>query len=380
MKTIVALMVLAGTAGAAMAAPFTAGNLLIYRVGDGSAGLVNTGAAVFVDEFTPAGTLVQSVAMPTTVSGANQRLIASGTASSEGLITVSADGQYVALTGYNRALGGTGTLNSTTGANVNRVVGIITSATGVVNTSTALADFADGNNPRSAVTTNGTDIWLAGGTGGIRYTTLGSTTSTQIANTVLNNRQVNIFNGQLYSSDSSGTAVRLGTVGTGLPTTTGQTITNLPGFPITGSQYGFFFADLSSSVAGVDTLYVADDTNTSGVGGILKYSLVGGTWVANGIAGAFGDAYRGLTGVVTPSGVQLFATRKGGSAAAGGGELVSLLDSTGYNAAIGSPTITSLATAGANTAFRGVAYIPVPTPGSAMLVGLAGLAAARRRR
>ena len=71
----------------------------------------------------------------------------------------------------------------------------------------------------------------------------------------------------------------------------------------------------------------------------------------------------------------------GGTGGAGGGELVSLLDSSGYNGAFaGSPTV--LSTASTNTAFRGVAYVPVaiPTAGTAALMGLGGLLAARRRR
>ena len=74
-------------------------------------------------------------------------------------------------------------------------------------------------------------------------------------------------------------------MGTGTPTASGQTLTSLPGFPTSGSQYGFFFADLNAGVAGLDTLYVADDTSTVGIGGILKYSLVCGSWPANGIVG-----------------------------------------------------------------------------------------------
>ena len=47
------------------------------------------------------------------------------------------------------------------------------------------------------------------------------------------------------------------------------------------------------------------------------------------------------------------------TAAAGGGELVSVIDDSGYDATItGSPTL--LLTATANTAFRGVAFAPAP--------------------
>src|SRR5215467_4285783 len=89
-------------------APFTPGNVVVYRVGTGSGSLVNTGNPVFLDEFTPAGALVQSIALPTSPSGGNQALIASGTATSEGLLTRSADGLYLVLAGYNAPIPTTG--------------------------------------------------------------------------------------------------------------------------------------------------------------------------------------------------------------------------------------------------------------------------------
>src|SRR5262249_44701742 len=158
---------------------------------------------------------------PTSASGANKAVFASGTATSEGLLTLSTNGQYLIATGYSATATG---LATTAGAAVPRVVGRVDFA-GNIDTTTALTDFADGGNPRSAASTNGTDLWVAGSTGGVRSTTLGSTTSTQISTTVTNLRQVNVFGGQLDVSTSSGSAVRLGTVGSGLPTTSGQTIT-----------------------------------------------------------------------------------------------------------------------------------------------------------
>ena len=92
-------------------------------------------------------------------------------------------------------------------------------------------------------------------------------------------------------------------------------------------------------------------------GGLTKYTLTGGTWVAKGTVGVTADAYRGVTGTVSGSTVTLYATRKGGSGATGGGELVSLVDASGFNGAFGG-TPTLLATAGANKAFRGIALAP----------------------
>ncbi len=339
----------------ARAAAFTAGNVVVYRVGSGSGALVNTGNPVFLDEYTPSGTPVQSIGLPTSASGANRALFSSGTATSEGLLTRSVDGAYLLLTGY--ASTSASSLAGTSSATVNRVVARV-DASGSIDSSTALSDYADTNNPRGAASTNGTDLWVTGGAGGVRYATLGSTTSTQLSTTLANLRQVAVTNGQLYISTSSGTAVRVGTVGTGTPTTAGQTITNLPGFPTTGSPYAFFFADLDAGVAGPDTLYVAEDTASSGQ--IQKYALVSGSWTARGTITA--ASVRGLTGVVSGANVTLYATN--------GSVLTTFTDTTGYNATV-SGSVTTIATAPANTAFRGVALAPV-APLSDLTVAVSG--------
>ena len=60
------------TVAAVAQAPFTFGNIVVVRVGDGAAALTNASTATFLDEYTPAGALVQSIALPTAASGSNQ--------------------------------------------------------------------------------------------------------------------------------------------------------------------------------------------------------------------------------------------------------------------------------------------------------------------
>ncbi len=333
-------------------AAFTDGNLVIYRVGTGSAALSSAATAVFLDEYTTSGSLVQSIAVATSDSGSNQALTASGTATSEGALSRSADGRFLVFTGYDAALGTTSVAGTASSA-VARTIGLA-AADGTINTSTTTTLFS-GNNPRGATSTDGTDLWVVGGNSGVIYTTSGSSgPGTVVSTTVTNIRTVSVFGNQLYISTGSGTAVRVGAVGTGTPTSTGQTITNIPGFAnIAGSPYGFLFADLDANVSGIDTLYVADDGATA----LSKYSLVSGNWTANGTVGVDADDYRGVTAMVNGTTVTLYAIRKGGSGTTGGGELVSLTDSSGYNGSFsGTPTL--LATAGTNTAFRGVAFAP----------------------
>ena len=345
---------LAWWSGEAAAAPFTAGDVVVYRTGSGSGSLQGSGSPVFLDEYTPGGVLVQSIAMPTSPNGLNRALVASGPATSEGFLTRSANGRFLALTGYAAVIPTSG-LSSTLSTTVPRVVGLVDEA-GFFDTSTALTDFSSGNNPRTAATTNGHDLWAGGGSGGVHYTTLGATTSISVSTTVTNIRELGVYFGQLYLSTASGAAGRVGTVGMGLPMTSGQTIANLPGIPTAGAADTFFLADLDAAVPGSDTLYIADE-----VAGVQKFCLVGGSWTAEGVAGSGADVYRGLTGFVNGTNVILYATRKGGSTGAGGGELVSFVDATGYQAPItAEPTL--LARAAPLTAMRGVALAPVLAP------------------
>ncbi|MCU1235317.1 MAG: hypothetical protein JWP63_3284, partial [Candidatus Solibacter sp.] len=330
--------------GAALSFPaaFTTGNLVVLRFGDGSAALASSGTAAFLDEYTPAGALVQSIALPTSVNGSNKRLVVSGTATTEGQMSLSTDGKCLVVPGYDAAVG-TASITTSTSATVNRVIGKINSS-GVIDTTTALTDAITGGNPRAATSTNCTDLWIAGSTAGVRYAAAGATTSTSVSTTSTNIRGLNIFGGQLYASTASGT-LRIGTVGTGTPTTTGQTYTNLPGFPTaTVTPNAFFFADLNAGVAGVDTLYFVDESL-----GIQKYSLVSGSWTSNGSIAA--ATARGLTASVSGTTVTLYVTYGTGA------KLAKLVDSGGYNTAI-TGTLTDLATAGTNTQFRGVAFAP----------------------
>ena len=345
------------------AAAFTPGNLVVFRVSDGTALLTNTGNAVFLDEYSVAldGTtlLVQSIPMPTAAADgeAQRQCITSGSATSEGLLTRSPDGAFLALTCYARNLSpvGVGELNAQTAAIVPRVVGRISSE-GVVDTSTALTDYASGNNPRSAVT-DGTGIWAVGGTGGVRYTTLGQTVSTEISTTITNLRQIDVVDGNLIVSHGSAVLLgRLSQVGTGLPNTSGQVMTSVSGFPAVAgaSMYGFLFVDLDSSIGGVDTAYVADDAADN----IQKWSLVGGTWTLTGSVNAIlapaGPLTnpRGLTGRVIPGiGVAIVTVADTSAIVIG-------IDQAGYNVAPNIALQTAV-TSGVNKAFRGVAPAPV---------------------
>jgi len=239
---------------------------------------------------------------------------------------------------------------------------------GTVDTTTILTDSYNGSNIRSAVSSDGQNIWTGGNAGsglsasaGVRYTTLGASSATQINSTTSNMRVVKIFNGQLYVSSSTGTFLGVSSVGTGEPTTgfTGSP-TPLPGMPTTGSHsaYDFFFKD-------ANTLYIADEGTVANGGGIQKWTFNGSVWSLQYTLlnnGTTTTSVRGLAGFVEGNGnVDLFATTTASSA----NNLIEVVD-TGVNTSISA----ILATAPANDVFRGVALLnPIPEPNGLFACG-----------
>lgn len=335
------------------ASNFTPGNIVVVRVGDGSAALSNVSTAVFLDEYTPTGTLVQSIPAPTAPSGSNHALTLSGIATSEGSLALSANGQYLSMAGYDTTVGYAGVATGVTNRTIARI-----GSSGVFNTSTGFiagSAYVAGN-MRSAVTNDGNEFWTAGSgttTGGVWYLPFGSftTTGVQTSTTLTSVRTVNIFNGQLYLSTSGSGGTGIFTDSTGLPTTSGQNETLLPGLPSTNplqSPFAFIMMHESGGGAGMNVMYVADDNTTSPTGGLYKFSLVSGSWVPNGNIPNV-NGIRGLTGYNICSGTQLYITAVTG--------VYTLFDSSGYNQTI-TGSFNQIVTPAVNTVFKGVAFTP----------------------
>jgi predicted extracellular nuclease len=332
------------SAAPAQAVGFSPGNIVVARVGSGDAALSGAAAPVFLDEYTQAGQLVQSVALPTANAGTNRRLTMSGSASSEGALAQSQDGRYLTLAGYD-ADPGTASVASSSTSTVSRVVARV-DGNGDADTSTAISDAFSGNNVRGAVSDDGSRFWAVGANGGVRLATLGSGSTTQVNSAAPTNLRAAVASGgQLYVSTGSGTT-GIYAIGSGLPTTGGQTPVLVAAVP---SPYAFVPLDRDPAVPGVDTLYVADDSGSPG-GGVLKFSFDGTTWTARGSIRPGGSAVRGLTGAPSGAGVTLFGTTSTNA-------LVKVDDAAGYNEPINA-TATTLRTAAANTVLRGVAFAP----------------------
>ena len=340
-------------------ASITGGNILVERVGDGTTALSSASTQVAIAEYArTGGSAVQTIALPTT--GANQ-VTDSGSATSNGYLNVY--NGVVGIPGYNSASG------TASVASANTKVGTVLGQDGLVASRTSFPAAPvipfSGNNFRSMIAT-GSDTFYATGngsgtTGGVWYASGG--TFTQISTTVTNTRNVEIYNGQLYFSTGSGTpGVHM--VGSGLPTSSGQTANVAIGTGTGASPYGFVMFDTDGNGV-LDRAYIADDRTSAG-GGLQKWTFNGTSWSnswsllvngSNALSGTAGTGYaglRGLSGSFSNGVATLYATTSETS----NNRMISIVD-TGVSTP---SSATQLATAGANYVFRGVDVFPDNTP------------------
>jgi hypothetical protein len=375
---------LAALAGAANA-QFNNGNLVLLEANQNSGGtLVATAAAVTLRGYQPGSGLTGfNVLIPNGNFG--QRATIGGSSTSEGLLQLSADGSTLLFGGYDAARGagslvGGGSFPTSTGSIANSLttqanrmaVGVSRSGTVTLN---AISDTFSGGNIRTPASISGATFFNIASRDGVRFLdpSAGTTTTAASAGSpALTNIRVAEFSafnvpgvgpGQLMLSASS-TAGGLNGLGW-LNQSTG-TVTPLPGMSnVGGSVYDFVFTD-------ADTVYMADDSSTSTNGGIRRFDFDAGT-------GTWVQSYRMSTGLnfglrsltYDPATGTFYAIQAAATAGAAT-SLVSVID-TGAGS-----SFTTLATAAAGTTWRGVQFIP--TPGAAALMGLGGLAMARRRR
>jgi hypothetical protein len=421
---------------------FGAGDVFVYRVGDGTTGLIappdnpnagtaSIGSTIYVDEINPAGVngsnVVQSIILPTADGQGDQAsihaIVGNGQQSATGQITVSGDGNYLFLVGYdtNPLSGATasGTGIGTTAAPIpGAPTGVITSS---ISRAVARIDMS-GNVQDVAMSSSGSgsssgnfnavyspdgNQFYVGGNGGVTYFSSFSPSSGFVTPAATMTSPT----GTTAALEPMGP--NLGVVGSGfgqgpvdayigLPMSaaspTASLTTGITAAAATaGGQASTFFIDAyfthldnagGTAPAGINTMYLSDDGPGFSHGSITKWAMAAdGTWTVVGVivAGSGNSAISfyylsGSTALDGPPGtlgnVTLYATYgNGGNSVTGPGELYQIIDTNGYNAVIGTggthsdaaPRVAHVS-ATSKEVYRGVAAFPVkelmgsPTP------------------
>ena len=339
-------------------AAITGGNLVVERIGNGTTTLSNAAFQVAAVEYArTGGAAVQTIELPSSLPNP---VTDSGSATSNGYLNVY--NGLVGIPGYNSVAGTAGV------AALNTKVGTVIGSDGNLASRTLFPTsgtipFA-GNNFRSMIPT-GSNTFYATGTGsgtsgGVWYAN--GSAFTQISTTVTNARNVEIYNNQLYFSTGSGTP-GIYSVGSGLPTATGQTSTAQISTGTGSNPYGFVLFDTDGNGA-IDRAYIADERTSAG-GGLQKWTFNGTSWTSswsllvngtNQLSATAGSGFaglRGLSGSFSNGVATLYAT----TSEATNNRMISIVDSGS------TPTsATAIASAGANYVFRGLDLVPDNTP------------------
>lgn len=204
-----------------------------------------------------------------------------------------------------------------------------------------------GNNPRYAFS-NGNHYWAGGGNTGISWGNASSNLDTIVTTSSTNTRYMTNSGSQLYYSSASGTT-GIWKLGNGSPINSGTIAT--PYIVTQGSgtgsasPYGFSMK-FDSTIC-----YIADDRTGANGGGVQKWVRTGSTWslvYTISTSASTINGPRGLTVNWNTTPPTIFAVT--GEATAN--RIVRINDTSS------SVTPVTLATAPANTIFRGVSYTP----------------------
>ena len=339
LKLSFAVIAIAALVAAADGSAFTAGNLVISEVGDGTAILANTGNPLSLVEYTTAGSLVQTIGIPSTGSTG---LEPSGSASSEGALCLSADGHCLAFAGYNNVPIGNLTplaASPATGAGSFARGYSSVDYSGTYAFGGTFGSYYGGNNIRGAATDNGTNFWGVGANSDGTILEPGNTT---IQNLVPNCHNAYIHDGDLYLSSGKN-----GTVGiwafSGLPMFVQGATSLITGVTGQGNN-PFGFAISPGPIAAGSYAYLADGAKATGV---QKFTFDGTNWslaynlpANDDLTGLAVDFTTDTLFTVSPT--KLYETVDAGSSSAWS-TLVTLTDATHY-------------------AFRGLSFAPTAPP------------------
>jgi hypothetical protein len=371
-------------------------DLWLLQAGDGVGGAAmnvpNPLTLVRVQSDGATASILNTYAAPST--DAATRVTAVPSYVTDGQLSRSQDNRYLVFPGYDAAVGQAGSIAGAVASSVPRVVARFDTHTGTFDTSTRLTDAFNSSNYRGATTLDGSQFWLTGnGSGtansGVRYTTLGASSSVNVLTVNYTTAHPVIFNNQVYFSRTTGTAGsdanNAGVLSTGgLQTLAGEsghpdTLRLSSGDWLSGEGYAGFQLSSDGSALFVASLGLNNTATRAGVQ-VYRYDQIASLWNLTTVINA--DNVRQLDVWQDGDVVQVFYTSRATSDPLGGEAFASALWSTSYNLTTNTfSTPVALLTAPEGTVYWGVVIVPEPaTVALCMALGAGLLVFLRRRR
>ena len=331
--SLLALLLMLGMNG--VKAQFTAGNIAVLAA---AASSTNTTASVIEINKTSTS---QSAITTTNISATGTDAIeVSGSASSTMYASNSNDGTLFCFTGH----------NSTASGNVNaiatRAVVTLNGSATFTKQTTYTAGTSGGTQTRGASTLDNTN-WYIGDQQGF-YTNGGNATN---GSPTTNTRSIKAFGGTVYGFTSSATAPPVFTI-SGTSSTSYTNLTGLGNGATT--RQDFYLISSGSNGSTFDVLYISD-ASAAATGTIYKYSLVSGSWTANGTYSTSVGGF-GIIAEKSGSGANIYITT--GSGATTANSVRKIVDGAGYNTTINVTGTSTLYTAGTGVILKGLAFAP----------------------
>ncbi len=316
-------------------------NVVVIRVGDGAQVPSVNGNSLYLDQFTPSGTYLNTMSIPETGPSA---MIAIGPNVTGGsltgnCLTRSDDQRLLVIGGYNTNLTYGDNLKNSDSTVVPRGMAVIdTHAQYTLTVSNTDYSAYSQSYWRGGITDNGTNFWgAANGSGGTYY--FGYDAAPAVVQSQFGNvRSIATFNGDIYcvSAVSGNNGVlKLD----GMPTTAATPNILFPGSTST--------SDLEVSPDG-NLIYVADDRSPPN-GGIQRWEFDGSIWTnVYTLGGGLPQGARHVTADFSGPNPVLYAI----SSDEGNNRLVTITDTGAASAG------TTLASSGVNQNFRGIRFGP----------------------
>jgi len=314
---------------------FTEGNLVVFQTASSAVTSNTSGAFLEISSIT-----ANQVSAVNTFNIAKTTLRFSGSATSTGYLANSNDGTLVFVTGGYNSNDDAVNVNTITSRGVGSLdnafnFNIATSYTGT-----------SGQQTRCATSLDNSTFFIGDQSGLFTNTTTSASPSGNI-------RSVKAFGGVVYAFASSTSSVPVSVVSA----PTGGALTALPGLGMgVSSHQDFYMVSSGSNGSTYDILYILSATSAT-AGTIAKYSLVSGSWVANGTYTTNFGGF-GLCATYASSNTALYITT--GTGATSTNKVMKLLDVAGYNTTIDITTANNITlfTTLTGTILKGIAFAP----------------------